>query len=240
VAKRNPPWLREELILALYLYFRIDASRARADSAHQDIVALSRLLRGLSLHRDRGNDRTFRNPAGVSMKLSNFLRLDPTYGKKGLRAGSKEDKVVWDEFANDQGRLRQIADALRAHTTLGTANDVPVNDHDVEAPEGRLLLRQHFVRERNPLLVRKKKQLVIKRDGDLRCEACDFSFRARYGELGSGFIECHHTMPLSRLRPNKKTRLEDLVIVCANCHRMLHLGARWLSVMELKRLIHPN
>ena len=39
--------------------------------------------------------------------------------------------------------------------------------------------------------------------------------------MGKGFAECHHVVPLADLGRQKRTRLEDLAIVCANCHRMI-------------------
>jgi predicted HNH restriction endonuclease len=45
---------------------------------------------------------------------------------------------------------------------------------------------------------------------------------AKYGSLGSGFSEVHHLRPLSQRKSNEPTRLEELSIVCSNCHRMLH------------------
>ena len=59
-------------------------------------------------------------------------------------------------------------------------------------------------------------------EGALRCEGCGFDFAATYGELGHGFAECHHVVPLADLRAGSRTRLSDLVILCANCHRMIH------------------
>ena len=56
----------------------------------------------------------------------------------------------------------------------------------------------------------------------LKCEVCDFDFRATYGDLGEGFAECHHVLPLAELAPGTKTKLRDLAILCANCHRMAH------------------
>ena len=35
-------------------------------------------------------------------------------------------------------------------------------------------------------------------------------------------IEVHHKIPLGELGKRRKTRLEDLMCVCANCHRVLH------------------
>jgi len=55
------------------------------------------------------------------------------------------------------------------------------------------------------------------------CRVCGFDFERHYGERGMGFIEIHHTKPLSsataRIIVNPRT---DLVPVCSNCHRMIH------------------
>ncbi len=55
--------------------------------------------------------------------------------------------------------------------------------------------------------------------------------------LRNGFIECHHTKPVATLVEGEKTHLDDLVLVCANCHRMVHRGKPWLSIGELKTRI---
>ena len=74
----------------------------------------------------------------------------------------------------------------------------------------------------------------------MECEVCDFIFRKRYGELGKKFIECHHTKPLSEYRPNEKTRLEDLALLCANCHRMIHAKRPWLTVDQLREIFRAH
>jgi 5-methylcytosine-specific restriction protein A len=56
-----------------------------------------------------------------------------------------------------------------------------------------------------------------------------------YGELGEGFAECHHRTPLGELTGKTRTRLADLAIVCANCHRILHRKrARGMTVEQLR------
>ena len=51
------------------------------------------------------------------------------------------------------------------------------------------------------------------------------------------FAEAHHLRPLSKKRAKEKTRLEDLVTVCSNCHRMLHqMRGREHDLDELRRL----
>ena len=55
--------------------------------------------------------------------------------------------------------------------------------------------------------------------------------------MGKGFAECHHVVPLADLGRQKRTRLEDLAIVCANCHRMIHHARPWLTVAEVSVLV---
>ncbi len=71
----------------------------------------------------------------------------------------------------------------------------------------------------------------------LKCEVCDFDFAVTYGELGNEFAECHHTKPVATMKHGEKTRQEDLSIVCANCHRMLHRNGQLLSLAVLKEII---
>ena len=62
-------------------------------------------------------------------------------------------------------------------------------------------------------------------------------FVERYGPKGNGYIECHHTKPVSELLPNEKTNMDDLVLLCSNCHRMVYRTRPWLSIDELKNLL---
>lgn len=53
----------------------------------------------------------------------------------------------------------------------------------------------------------------------------------------SGFIEAHHTKALASLTENSMTKLEDLALVCANCHWMIHAQKPWLSIQELRAIL---
>ena len=101
-------------------------------------------------------------------------------------------------------------------------------------------LRYHLFRERNHELVKAKKQSVLRNAGRLVCEACGFDFAEKYGKRGKGFIECHHLKPVSELKPGNKTRLNDLALLCSNCHRMVHVNRPWLKMKELAHLIDKS
>ncbi|WP_071778253.1 HNH endonuclease [Cyanobium sp. PCC 7001] len=232
----KPDWTRDELVLALDLYFREPS--ARGSKTHPGVLELSNVLNSLPIHEVGELGEDFRNPNGVGMKLSNFLRFDPSYKGAGLKRGSHLEEEVWSTFSADLKRLQATANAIRRTVESGeAANSGPYYGEETEAPEGRVLTRIHQARERNAALIKKKKTDVLSKTGRLACEVCSFDFQQMYGEHGHGFAECHHTKPISKLMPGEKTRMSDLAIVCANCHRMLHRGRDWPSVSELKSLL---
>ena len=73
----------------------------------------------------------------------------------------------------------------------------------VNAEEGKQVTVTHLLYERNRCIVNKKKQQAALK-GELECEICHFNFEKVYG------------------KGLHKTKLEDLILVCSNCHRMLH------------------
>ena len=68
----------------------------------------------------------------------------------------------------------------------------------------------------------------------LACEVCDFNFTKTYGIRSKDYIECHHKNPLSDTKVGEKTKTEDLALLCANCHRVIHRYKPWISVEKLK------
>ncbi len=235
---KNPKWTRDELILALDLYFRVNP--LHTSEKNPEIIALSDLLNQLPIHTDRPDVEKFRNPNGVYMKLCNFLRFDPGYSGKGLTAGAKLEEDIWNEFASDRGKLSKTAHSIKAnYQQVAFSKPEPgITDYENdEFQEGRILTKLHKMRERNRTAVAKKKKSVLEATGALVCEVCAFDFFKFYGEIGFGFAECHHTIPLYELEPNAKTKLSDLGIVCANCHRMLHRARLWKSISELREMV---
>jgi len=108
-------------------------------------------------------------------------------------------------------------------------------------PEGKMKQKLHFVRERNAELVRQAKLLALRMFGRLICECCGMDFQSVYGKIGANFIEAHHTKPVSTLhRDGENIQVEDLAMVCSNCHRMLHRRRPWLERHELKQLLDAN
>lgn len=229
---RKTAWLKDELILCLDLYRREGYS-----ASSQSMLELSQTLRSIPIEEELAVDPSFRSQAAVGRKLSNFAALDPAVSP-GLPNGGAGDKVVWEEFSASPELLRETAGNIRSNIGEVKESILEAAGFDIaEAPEGRVLTRTHQVRERNPKIVEAKKSKVFEETGALLCEACEFDFDRAYGSRGTGFIECHHTLPVSQLDPGHRTKLDDLALVCSNCHRMIHCKAPWLSLGELKSLV---
>jgi 5-methylcytosine-specific restriction enzyme A len=242
--QRNPDWSRDELILALNAYMEWRPSFPAKSSAEiaqlsSEVRALGEILHGVS-------SETFRNANGVYMKIMNFRRLEPGAGGEtsgGLSGGSQADAEVWDVYAQNRNALATAAATIRVTLARVDADDdlradlASADEPEIaEAIEGALVTRLHRTRERDPEIVRKKKADALKRHRKLSCDACGFDFAARYGARGEGYIECHHVQPLSA-SAERTTRLADLALLCANCHRMIHARAPWLSMDELRAAI---
>ena len=238
---RNPFWSRDELILALDLYFKVNPARSSEKSP--EIIELSELLNSLPIHNTKEAQANFRNPTGVYMKLCNFLRFDPNYQGKGLEAGSKLDELVWNEFAENPDFLQRTAAAIRSNypsLPISGASDEANPSFDDEFSEGKILTRVHKIKERNPTFVRRKKNSVLRKNGSLICEVCGFDFEEYYGDIGKGFAECHHLIPISELKSEQKVGLNDLAIVCSNCHRMLHSAKQMMSIEKLSKIVESR
>lgn len=233
---RNPVWSRDELTLALDLYVQTNGNPTGKDDE-----ALERLSAVLNkMHRLNGvaGSDTLRNRNGVYLKVMNFRSSDPAYlrqGKVGMTRGNRLEAVLWAEYEGRLGDLAADAKAIRDAVT--NADEVAVEKLPLAEPyegeEGGVIMRLHKRYERDPKLVAEKRKAAAA-TGDLACEVCGFDFKVTYGELGDEYIEVHHTKPVHTLLAGTKTKLDDLALLCANCHRMAHRKRQPLSIEALR------
>lgn len=140
---------------------------------------------------------------------------------------------IWERFkpyfVNDRKESLKL--------TVELLTEIENSDENLTFSEGKLRLVSHYARERNPKVIRLKKQKAIA-NNTLYCEICNFSF---VGAYNIEFIECHHRTPIAEIGETK-TSLEDLALVCANCHRMLHkrMNGQFLSIQQLQVIYEQN
>lgn len=107
---------------------------------------------------------------------------------------------------------------------------------EVYAFEGELKYRLHIERERNKILRQAAIENFRAVHKDIRCEICGFSFEEKYGVMGRDLIEVHHIIPLSTLSAETLNSVSDLMLVCANCHFVIHNGNPDENLRSLKIL----
>lgn len=91
------------------------------------------------------------------------------------------------------------------------------------ASEGERRIRAHYRRERSVWLKREKLKATVAEFGALSCELCHTKGSPPYPlKLGKKLFEVHHRKPLATATEPVRTTLEDLAVLCANCHRAVH------------------
>lgn len=229
-------WTWDELVLACDLV----AGNGWRELHRTDprIEELSQLLRRLTHHPVALRDDDFRSAGSVRRKMSNLVTAHPDYPRTPTR-GSHLDQAVVNAFRLHPDTMHAEAEGLRTASRLGQLDDVepadPGDDPDMEAAEGRALLRRHLHRERSSPLRRTRIRMALA-EGSLTCEVCDFDFERVYGPRGQGYIECHHVLPL-HVAGERVTKVSDLALLCSNCHRMIHRAKAWLSPTELRTIV---
>lgn len=100
----------------------------------------------------------------------------------------------------------------------------------IEAQEGENYRAETDFRARNRELIN-----IKKRSSNYTCEVCGFNFTDFYGDMGRGFIEAHHLNPIAS--GSRRSTLDDIALVCANCHAMIHTRNPPVPISEMKKLI---
>ncbi|MEU3183098.1 HNH endonuclease [Streptomyces sp. NPDC006923] len=240
-SSRSPDWTRDEIILACDLAMANGWKRLEFDDPR--VVELSALLQTMPIHPEELRNELFRNPNGVARKTVDITCRHPSYTGKPTN-GNALDVEVMNDFLARPAEMTEAARLIRQGIATGELQSfAPTEDEefgdDFSAPEGRLLMRRHRARERNKALRKRKITSVLQRGGPLACEACGFDFEKVYGFRGAGYIECHHVLPL-HVAGEGRTKLSDLALICANCHRMIHRRAPWPTPGELRATIEKK
>ncbi|MEH0526899.1 HNH endonuclease [Streptomyces stelliscabiei] len=238
-SSRSPDWTRDEIILACDLAMANGWKRLEFNDSR--VIELSALLQAMPIHPEELRNELFRNPNGVARKTVDITCRHPDYPGKPTN-GNALDVEVLNDFLARPAEMAQVAQLIRRGLTTGELQDLTAEaeeEDDYSAPEGRLLIRRHRSRERDKGLRKKKIDAVLRQGSRLACEACGFDFEEVYGDRGSGYIECHHIVPLHEAGEGR-TKLSDLALICANCHRMIHRRAPWPTPKELQALVQSH
>lgn len=111
-------WTREELILAINLYYRLPFGRLHR--TNPEVIHLANLIG--------------RTPSSIAYKLVNFASLDPSLKARGIRGAtntSKLDEEIWNEFFNRLDEFSFESEKLLARfedSTIENLNNIFENE----------------------------------------------------------------------------------------------------------------
>lgn len=226
-------WVYDELVLAADLVSRNGWTGVRASSL--EAQELSALLRRGQLHDGETLPDNFRSASSIQRKSYDIATADEAYAGVPTRGG-RLDALVIAAFRADTATMQARAVAVRE--ALGHGETLPIEQDEADetpAREGGILEYIARRRERDRGLRSRKLRAVADLGERISCEVCGFDFGQVYGERGDGYIEVHHVVPL-HVSGETETDLDDLALLCANCHRMCHRG-KWMTPAELKLLL---
>lgn len=144
---------------------------------------------------------------------------------------------LYKQFHENREDLRKFIKTIKSFINL---NICSASLKNIQASEGKSGFFRHFARERDWKIIKAKKLRFLIENGFLFCEVCGFDFAKKYGNRGVNFIEVHHKTPLSEVDDETITNLDDLCLLCSNCHKILHRKQPWLTVRQLKEIIFSN
>lgn len=150
-------------------------------------------------------------------------------GKNTVEIQQAADAVMElqrDKFGpTNYGSISSIIDA--------TAMPYSPTEAEIYGIEGKTLTRIHAFKERDRSLSAKAKKHYRIAWGELHCEACGLKPSRKYGDRGDHCIEAHHKTPVEQLLPDSITRVSDLAMLCASCHRIVHSGQPMLHIDQV-------
>ena len=122
--------------------------------------------------------------------------------------------------------VRKSDSLLTKKAVADEVASLPPSPEERSWAEGDIRIITHLRRERtrDPKAAQAKRTAVRRaNDGRLSCEHCKNDWYAVYPpEVAEGIFDIHHTIPLADMSEDHETALEDLLCLCANCHRAEH------------------
>lgn len=210
--------------------------RASKDSSRRGIVAKGRVIekpqKGLNINKEylhMLNNEDDKQINHVLIRIEE-IRIDVTNGmvreidllKSGINIFKGQYSGMFHPINDDFN-----TDELLKIWSYGFDHDYDININI----EGRRYLQYHNKIERNPYL---KEQYLRKYflKNDILCELCNEMF-TKYDLEKHDVFELHHCIPLFLYETPRETIISDLILICPNCHRLIHKNKIFLSKNEL-------
>lgn len=221
---RPPKWTRDEVILAVDVFFNTD-EKPTSDDIHK----LSVLLKSLPIFTIEEKTSVFRNQNGVGQHLMRF--------RWGLKEGCKIHitnlfLVVYNEYQNKRGELHKNAEAIKRclplvkNYTFGSVEETRGFQYGV--------ILGHLHRN---LEIKHGKAILKNAE---RCELCGIHPHSIYNLVNEAILETHWLVEPSDYDEGMVPQKKDMLVVCPNCHSALHQAYPWIDKNQLTTIFLDN
>lgn len=140
-----------------------------------------------------------------------------TYKQGTCRLEGLDAAIAWELVIGSTVREGPVAKTTKEEFNEGYPNEVTI---------------------KQPYRDRKLTQQAKAKYGTTCC-VCGFDFESVYGKLGAGYIQVHHLRQVAA--GEKRNTVDDVRVVCANCHVMLHHRRNDpVSTKALRRVVKMN
>jgi hypothetical protein len=192
-------------------------------------------------------ERVFERLRSQEYKAMPFPNWNPSGTLIGLRVRERNPEIIEILSAARKDRVDGLTTVQPIRTQMEVdidrllpeaKQDIDSWEYEEDRFEGEKRSRYSNYYERDPKL---RAQAISIHGTTCMVAACGFDFQEVYGPRGHDFIEVHHIKPLNTLNPDARQRTDpqtDMVVVCSNCHRMIHRRRDTiLSIEEVSALI---
>ena len=181
--------------------------------------------------------------------LNEIERIRPTLNstwkntvQKELESHSSDSEVWQNQIKKSPDLFESVYGIGKGYWKLRGTNNYSEEEEDLKGEEKKVLKihkqKEYEVVKRNQKLIN-----AVKKKRNYTCEACGLHYKNVYGEFDSKkpFIEAHHIIPVHKMElgESKIKDENDIAILCANCHRMIHKH-NCPSLDDFKKIVSDN
>jgi hypothetical protein len=176
------------------------------------------------------------NRKDTSVFLATISRFDPPVRLLAFKA-------VYPGLANgkafQQGRMGTLFDTTRAEAQaiLAGCGITKIDVTDSAEQDQRFLEGEG--RATTTTVRNAKLREAAKAQWGSRCYCCGFAFGEFYGPFAAGAAIVHHLETFTK-RKRRKSTVDDVRVVCANCHYAIHMTDPPMDVDDLRRLLSKS
>jgi predicted HNH restriction endonuclease len=171
-----------------------------------------------------------------SIDLLDFKVVDPPIPAQEIREISEDAEGIGVIVRGTVVHIRPgtgINLYRRAKSSrLPSLNSTKTQEQINAVLEGNAYPAEAMFRKRNRALID-----AAKRQSDGKCCVCGFSFVEEYAGLTNGCLVAHHVKPIGKRKRATKTKLDDIDLLCPNCHTVVHTEDPPLTAAKLRTML---